>query len=49
MVKPFLLALLGLLNFTKALQPKYMSHEHHNELDVSACLASSVTLPVFSV
>ena len=49
MVKPFLLALLSLLNFTKALQPKYLSHEHHYELDVSACLASSITLAIFSV
>ena len=49
MVKPFLLALLGLLNLTKALQPKYLSHEHHNELNISACLASSITLPVFLV
>ena len=48
MVKPFLLAPLSLLNLTKTLQAKYLSHEHHNELDVSACLASSVTLPVFS-
>ena len=49
MVKPFLFALLSLLNLTKTLQPKYLSHEHHNELDVSACLASSITLPVFLV
>ena len=49
MVKPFLLALMSLLNLTKTLQTKYLSHEHHNELDVSARLASLVSLTVFSV
>ena len=49
MVKPFLLALLSLLNLTKTLQIKYLSHEHHYKLDVSARLASLVSLTVFSV
>ena len=49
MVKPFLLALLSLINLTKTLQTKYLSHEHHYKLDVSARLASLVSLTVFSV
>ena len=47
--EPFSFALLGLFYLTKALQTKYLSHEHHNELDVPACLAPSVSLSVFSV
>ena len=49
MIKPFSFALLVLFNLTQTLQTEYLSHEHHYELDVSACLASSVTLAVFSV
>jgi hypothetical protein len=49
MVNPILLALLSLLNITKALQAKYLGHEHHNEQEVSANLSSFVNLPIFSV
>ena len=49
MIKPLSFAFLGLLYLTQTLQTEYLSHEHHNELDVSTRLASSVTLAVFSV